>query len=116
MRLFVWALLAGLLPQLFAQAKVPTEIPFQYRDGLIWLKVDVVGKSKPLNCILDSGAGISAIDLRTARSLGVHLANRQRVQGVNGKGFAYRVNDLQAVCGGIALAKSVLAVDLRALS
>jgi hypothetical protein len=38
------------------------------------------------------------------------------VQGVNGQGFAYRVNDLQAVCGGIALPKSVLAVDLRALS
>jgi hypothetical protein len=38
------------------------------------------------------------------------------VQGVNGQSFAYRVNDLQAVSGGIALPKSVLAVDLRALS
>jgi hypothetical protein len=38
------------------------------------------------------------------------------VQGVNGQGSAYRVNDLQAVCGGLALPKSVLAVDLRALS
>src|SRR5260221_43054 len=70
----------------------------------------------PVNCLLDSAAGISAIDLRTARSLGVHLGNRQIVQGVNGQSFAYRVNDLQAVCGGIALPKSVLAVDLRALS
>jgi len=116
MRLFVWALFAVLLPQLFAQAKVPTEIPFQYRDGLIWLKVDVAGKSEPLNFLLDSGAGVSAIDLQTARSLGVQLGNRQNVQGVNGQGFAYRVNDLQAVSGGIVLPKSVLAIDLRALS
>src|ERR1700724_2819589 len=49
MRLFVLALFGLLLPQVSAQAKVPSEIPFQYRDGLIWLKVDVTGKSKPLN-------------------------------------------------------------------
>ena len=116
MRLFVWALFGVLLPQFSAQAKVPGEIPFQYRDGLIWLKVDVAGKSEPLNFLLDSGAGVSAIDLQTARSLGVQLGNRQNVQGVNGQGFAYRVNDLQAVSGGIVLPKSVLAIDLRALS
>jgi hypothetical protein len=73
-------------------------------------------ESEPLDFLLDSGAGISAIDLRTARSLGVHLGNRQIVQGVNGQGSACRVNDFQAECGGIALPKSVLAVDLRALS
>jgi hypothetical protein len=120
MRLFVWALFGVLLPQFSAQAKVPGEIPFQYRDGLIWLKVDVPGKSEPLNFLLDSGAGVSVIDLETARSLGVQLGSRQKVQGVNGQGFAYRVSDLQAdlqaVSGGIVLPKSVLAIDLRALS
>ena len=47
------------------------------------------------------------------------LMSRQlfsRYPGVNGQGSAYCVNDLQAVCGGLALPKSVLAVDLRALS
>jgi len=73
-------------------------------------------KSEPLNFLLDSGAGISAIDLQTARGLGVRLENRQIVQGVNGQGIAYSVNDLKAGCGGIALPKSVLALDLRALS
>jgi hypothetical protein len=34
----------------------------------------------------------------------------------NGQGIAYRVNDLQAGCGRIAVPQSVLAVDLRALS
>jgi hypothetical protein len=116
MRFLLCTLLAALLLPVSARSEVPGDIHSQYRDGLIWLKVDVTGKSKPLNFLLDSGAGISAIDLRTARSLGVHLGNRQAVAGVNGQGFAYRVNDLQAVCGGIALPKSVLAVDLRALS
>ncbi len=116
MRLFVWVLFGVLLPQFSAQAKGSGEIPFQYRDGLIWLKVDVAGKSEPLNFLLDSGAGVSAIDLQTARSLGVQLGNRQNVQGVNGQGFAYRVNDLQAVSCGIVLPKSVLAIDLYRLS
>jgi hypothetical protein len=115
MRFLLSTLLALLLP-IAAESQVQREIHFQYRGGLIWLKVDVSGKSKPLNFLLDSGAGISAIDLQTARSLGVHIGNRQVVQGVNGQGAAYRVNDLQAVCGGIALPKSVLAIDLRTLS
>jgi hypothetical protein len=115
MRFFLCTLVALSLP-LSAKSGVQREIHFQYHDGLVWLKVDVTGKTKALNFLLDSGAGISAIDLQTARSLGVHLGNRQIVQGVNGQGFAYPVNDLQAVCGGIALPKSVLAIDLRALS
>jgi len=116
MRFFLCTLLPALLLSLSARSEVLGEMHSQYRDGLIWLKVDVTGKSEPLNFLLDSGAGISAIDVQTARGLGVHLGNRQMVQGVNGQSFAFRVNDLQAVCGGIALPKSVLAVDLRALS
>src|SRR5712691_4219843 len=107
MRFLLCTVLAVLLLPLSARSEVLREIQSQYRDGLIWLKVDVTGKREPLNFLLDAGAGISAIDLQTARSLGVHLGNRQTVQGVNGQGFAYRVNDLQAVCGGIALPKSV---------
>jgi hypothetical protein len=117
MRFLLCNLLAALLLPLSVRSEILGEIQSQYREGLIWLKVSLVGKSsEPLNFLLDSGAGISVIDLQTARSIGVHLGNRQIVQGVNGQGSAYRVNDLQAVCGGLVLPKSVLAVDLRALS
>ena len=116
MRFFLCTLLAALLLPLSARSEVLEEIHFQYRDGLIWLKVNIAGKSKPLNFLLDSGAGISAIDLRTARTLGVLLGNRQIVLGVNGQGFAFQVSDLHAVCAGVDLPKTVLAVDLRALS
>ena len=100
MRLFLCALLAALLLPLSARSGVLGEIHFQYRDGLIWLKVNIAGKSKSLNFLLDSGAGISAIDLRTARTLGVLLGSRQTVLGVNGQGFAFQVSDLHAVCAG----------------
>jgi Aspartyl protease len=75
---------------------------------LIWLKVNIAGKSKPLNFLLDSGAGISAIDLRTARTLGVLLGSRQTVLGVNGQGFAFQVSDLHAVCAGVGCSKNGL--------
>jgi hypothetical protein len=48
--------------------------------------------------------------------LGVLLGSRQTVLGVNGQGFAFQVSDLHAVCDGVALPKTVLTVDLRALS
>jgi aspartyl protease len=120
MRSLVCALFVTLLLAICARSEAPREIHSQYRDGLIWLKAKIIGKGGPLNFLLDSGAGVSAIDLQKARSLGLHLGNPQKVQGVDGQCVAYRVNDLQAVCGGvcggIALPKSVLAIDLHALS
>jgi hypothetical protein len=116
MRFFLCTVFAAVLLPLSARSEIPGEIHFQYRDGLIWLKVNVAGKSKPLNFLLDSGAGISAIDLQMARTLGVLLGSRQTVLGVNGRGVAFQVSDLQAVCAGVALPKTVLAVDLRPLS
>ena len=110
------ALLAVLLLQFSARSEVRGEIPFHYRAGLIWLNIDVAGKSGPLKFLLDSGAGVSAIDLQTAHSLGLKLGNQQTVQGVNGQCLAYRVQNFVAVSGGIVLPKSVLAIDLRALS
>lgn len=82
MRFLLCTLVALLLP-LSGKSEAQREIHFQYRGGLIWLKVDVTGKSESLNFLLDSGAGVSAIDLQTARSLGLHLGNQQIVQGVN---------------------------------
>jgi hypothetical protein len=116
MRLLVFAAVAELLLPFLARADLPREIPFQYRDGLIWVKVGLTGKEEPLNFLLDSGASVSAIDLQTAHTARVHLGERQSVEGVSGQGFAYHVSDLQAMLAGIALPKSVLAIDLGAVS
>jgi hypothetical protein len=116
MRLLVFAAVAELLLAVFARADPPCAIPFRYQDGLIWLKVELAGKKEPLNFLLDTGASVSAIDLQTAHNCRVPLGDRQPVEGVSGKGFAYGVNDLQAMAGGIALAKSFLAIDLGTVS
>ena len=81
MRFLLCTLLALLLP-ISAESQVQREIHFQYRGGLIWLKVDVSGKSEPLNFLLDSGAGITAIDLQTARSLSAVQLGQQGFKAV----------------------------------
>jgi hypothetical protein len=116
MRLLMCAALAAISIPLSARSEVLGEIPFQYREGLIWLKVAVSGENRALNFLLDTGSGVSVLDLQIARALGVKLSNRQSVQGVNGPASAYRVNDLEATSGCIVLPKSVMAIDLRTLS
>jgi Aspartyl protease len=98
------------------QSEVLHEIPFQYHDGLIWLKVCIVGKKEPLNFILDSGATVSAIDLQTAKTVGVLVGQRQPAEGVNGRDVAYRVDDFKATLMGIALPRSALAIDISRVS
>src|SRR5260370_8790994 len=115
MRFLALVLLAALWMSISSQSKVLGEIPFQFQDGLIWLKVGVAGKSEPLNFLLDSGAGVSAMDLQTACCLRLKLGEQQTVQGVSGQALGYRVHDLQAVSGGIDLPTSVLAIHLRTI-
>jgi len=116
MRLLMFAAVVELLLPISARSELPREIPFRYQDGLIWLKVELAGKKERLNFLLDSGASVSAIDLYTAHTLGVNLGDRQSVEGVSGQGFAYRVNNFQAIAGGIALPEPVLAIDLGTVS
>ncbi len=89
-----------------------TPIPFQFRGGMVWLKVTVSGQSEPLNFLLDSGAGASVLDLDAARRLGVALGSRQNIQGVHSRGVAYRIENFVAHTAGVAIAPSLLAVDL----
>lgn len=89
-----------------------TPIPFQFRDGMIWLKVAVVGKSEPLNFLLDSGAGASVLDLAAAKRLGLKLGARQNVQGVHSRSVAFRVEGFAARAASVAIPSSLLAVDL----
>ena len=89
-----------------------TPIPFQFRDGMVWVKVAVAGKSEPLNFLLDSGAGASVLDLATARRLGLKLGERQNVQGVHSRSIAYRVEGFAAHAASVAVPPSLLAVDL----
>jgi predicted aspartyl protease len=116
MRFWVLAMIIQLSLQGAARPEISREIPFQYRDGLIWVKVELAGSPTPLNFLLDSGASVSALDLQTAQKHGIHLGDQEPVQGVNGYSCGYRVADVRVTLEGNALPKGILAIDLGSVS
>jgi len=109
-------LLACLVLLFINRANAATEIPFEHRDGLIWLNVSAAGRAEPMHFLLDSGAGVSVIDLRAARALGLKLDVPQTVLGVGGSSVAYRVAGIELGLSGVTLPNPQLAVDLSAVS
>lgn len=95
---------------------VLAEFPMQFREGLLWVEIDVPHSDQPLNFLLDSGASVSSIDLRTARRLGLKLGRRVAVQGVHKKLSGYWPLALQARASGVDLPAEFLALDLSRLS
>jgi predicted aspartyl protease len=97
-------------------ARAETEIPFQYCDGFLWLKVHAAGQQEPLNFLLDSGAASSVLNIQTARRLNTKLGNRQSVYGVHSQTLAYRISGFKAETAGITMPESLLAIDLSGVS
>ncbi len=92
------------------------EVPFEFRDGLIWLQVHAAASQPPMTFVLDSGAGGSVIDLACARRLGLRMGKREQVAGVRGVQTAWRVAGLTAeISGGLKTPASLLAMDLAPL-
>ncbi len=89
-----------------------TDVPFHYRDGMIWVDVSAAGVPAPLHFLLDSGAGRSVLDLTTARRSGFLLGSPQAVLGAGGRGVAYSVNGFDGKLEAIRLPSSLLAIDL----
>ena len=102
--------------RLSAEPALPSEFPFEFREGLVWVRVTVPQSADPLNFLLDSGAGASVINLRTAKRLGVRLGQRVDVHGVGGSAEGFWSQRLAVTASGVALPKEYLAVDLAELS
>jgi len=109
-------MLLGALSGAFAVSSSEVEFPFEHRGGLIWLKVSVPQSAEPLNFLLDSGAGVSVVNLWTARRLGVKLGQCVDVRGVGSSAEGFWPQRLKATAGPVALPKDFLAVDLAELS
>ena len=77
---------------------------------MIWLKVGAAGQSVPLNFLLDSGAGQSAVHLGTSQRIGAKLGARELVLGVQGRCVAYRVNSLTATLASVSVPREMLAL------
>jgi hypothetical protein len=99
-----------------AELRCVTEVPFSFQDGLIRLQIHVPQSVEPLNFLLDSGAGVSTINLGTAQKLGLKRARQVSVQGVGATTVGYWPQHLSATVGELPLPKDYLAVDLSELS
>jgi len=98
------------------QSRVVSEFPVQFRDGLIWLDVKVPQSRQPLEFLLDSGAEVSVLNLRTAKRLHVRLGQPVAVEGVETVSQGFWPQTLAASIGGLELPSEYLAVDLGQVS
>ena len=99
-----------------AASCVNAEVPFELREGLIWVQVSIPQSAKPLNFMVDSGAGVSVINLHTITRLGLRLGNRVSVRGVQTTVKGYWPESMVARAGEVQLPTEYLAVDLGELS
>jgi hypothetical protein len=109
---FLKAVLGGLLFVLCAHCHAGQVIPFEYRDGLIWVKVNIAASEEPLNFVLDSGAGSSVVSLETVRKLGIKRGASAKVRRVGANASAFRVSGFLADVAGVPISQTPLAIDL----
>ncbi len=92
------------------------EFPFEFREGFLWIKVNVPQSKKPLNFLVDTGAGVCVINLSTAKRIGLKLGREVVVHGVQTMLTGYWQERMCAKVGDVELPRGYLAVDLDKLS
>jgi hypothetical protein len=100
---------------LFSHVGAAVSTPFNFRDGLIWVEVNLQGFG-PANFLLDSGAGATLIDRDVAHSMKLRPGKARRIQGVSGTASAVTMYGIAGTLGSIAIPSSALALDLRSVS
>ena len=112
----VAVLFLAALVQVQAAPPPVAEFPFQFREGFLWVQVKIPQSEKPLNFLVDTGAGVSALNLNTARRIGLKLGDQVAVHGVDATLTGYWQQHLAAKAGDVRLPSEYLAVDLEKLS
>ena len=92
------------------------EIPFEFREGLLWIKASMPKSAEPLNLLLDTGAGVSVLNSRTAERVGLKWGRLVRVQGVGSSAVGHWLQSASVSAAGVHLPGDFLAVDLEKLS
>lgn len=92
------------------------EFPFEFREGFMWVEVSVPQSKEPLNFLVDTGAGVSVINLSTAKRIGLKLGREVLVHGVQTMITGYWQERMSAKVGDVKLPRDYLAVDLDKLS
>jgi hypothetical protein len=89
------------------------EIPFEWENGLIWVKV--TSKGKKLNFVVDSGAGATVLSYQTVQRLRLPVGEPWPLYGAGVQSVAYAIGDFKGSLHGVPLATEVFAVPLRKL-
>jgi hypothetical protein len=92
------------------------EFPFEFSEGLLWVKVQVPESEGALNFLLDSGAEVSVVNLETAREAGLPLGQKVEVLGVGVSMDAFRTATKSVKANEVNLPSRLLALDLGKLS
>jgi len=92
------------------------EFPFEFREGLLWVKVQVPESERVLNFLLDSGAQASVVNLQTAEELGLPIGQRAEVRGVGVSMHAFWTGTRSTKANDVDLPNHLLALDLGKLS
>lgn len=92
------------------------EFPFEFREGFMWVEVNVPQTKEPLNFLVDTGAGVSVVNLSTAKRIGLKLGREVMVRGVHTMLTGYWQERMSAKVGDVQLPRRYLAVDLEKLS
>src|SRR5581483_11973812 len=99
-----------------AASAVLAEFPFQFREGFLWIEVTIPQSEKPLNFLLDTGAGVSVINLSAAKRIGLKLGQKVMVHGVKTTMTGYWQERMSAKAGNVELPRAYLTVDVDKLS
>jgi hypothetical protein len=97
-------------------ATVRDEIPFQRRDGLIYISAHVPNSSTPLSFLVDSGAQVSILNRSIAQKLGVKSGAIANVLGVGSSTTGYWTTLSGVRAGQLNLPRDYLVLDLAQLS
>jgi len=110
---YLFAFLAAI--PLGVAAGPPFEFPFEFRDGLLWVKVIASETRTPLSFLVDSGAQVSVLNLRAAREMKLKQGRRVAVRGVRTSTAGYWPLPLSAKIGDLPLPRKCLGLDLEKL-
>jgi len=108
--------LAAASSSAFEAPAPPAELPFEFCEGMLWVQVHVRGSAVLLSFLLDSGAGMSVINLPTLQRIGHLRGRRLTVAGVGATATGYWPQRLSLTAENLPLPKDFLAVDLSELS
>lgn len=93
----------------------PTEFPFDFAEGLIWIDVQTSASTEPLTFLLDSGSEVSVVNLNTAKRLHMPLGPAVHVAGVQSSQTGYWPQQFSGKVSGVSLPNIVLALDMSKL-